>query len=228
MASLTGSSGINKPALLLALFLAFLLISCGRTEKADWPNGNRKHEIPFNIDNKIDGTATWWYEDGTLQQQVEYKGGVINGRSVRWHPNGARQSEETYVNGLLEGMTTEWDVFGNKILEQTYKAGQLDGVSRQWHDNGQLMTEGTYSGGLFDGIWLYWDRFGNLVGQGDFKLGSGTQCSWNAVGLVVYRVTYLDNLKHGKEVWFNNTGGVEKVVIFDHGEVVGEEQIPNH
>ncbi|MBC8488748.1 MAG: hypothetical protein H8D45_22215, partial [Bacteroidetes bacterium] len=35
---------------------------------------------------------------------------------------------------------------------------------------------------------------------------------------------YIDNVKHGRETWYNADGTIQKVLIFESGELISTEE----
>ena len=84
-----------KNLFLLAILLPLLLVGCG--EK----------------DNKL---KTFWYENGEMKNQVNFK------------------------NGKMDGLLKGWYENGDKKLEKYFKDGKRDGSSVMWYENCLLYT----------------------------------------------------------------------------------------
>ena len=63
-------------------------------------------------DNKL---KTFWYENGEMKNQVNFK------------------------NGKMDGLLKGWYENGDKKLEKYFKDGKRDGSSVMWYENGQKM-----------------------------------------------------------------------------------------
>jgi antitoxin component YwqK of YwqJK toxin-antitoxin module len=199
------------------LFLMILFVSCERTEKAYYRDGQPKFIIPKNSLGKIEGDAKWWYENGSLMLTAEYKNGQLNGKMTRYYDNGNKQTEDNYLLGKLNGLSREMDLNGNVYSEKTYMNGTLNAISRQFNGIGQVTEEGNYLNGYFDGEWKYYDRFGKLIATANFNHGSGIKKSWNSDGKIAMTTEYRDNLIHGT-VRMYNTGEIVSERIVQPGE----------
>ncbi|MBW6461381.1 MAG: toxin-antitoxin system YwqK family antitoxin [Bacteroidales bacterium] len=206
------------PVLLLGLI--FVLASCRKTETAYYSNGQIKHSLPKNARGKLDGQAQFWFPNGTPELTAEYKDGILHGRLIRFHGNGNPQSEDQYENGMLNGVSREFYLNGAVRIEMTYRNDTLHGVSRQYDDAGQVVIEGHYENGYFEGYWLYRDRYGNVTGDANFVRGTGVKRAWNYEGKTAGTTEYMDNLRHGKEVWYDNEGNISRIVYYDSGDPV--------
>jgi antitoxin component YwqK of YwqJK toxin-antitoxin module len=101
----------------------------------------------------------------------------------------------------------------------------LNGVSRQYNGTGQVTEEGNYKNGYFDGDWKYYDRFGKLIATANFNHGSGIKKAWNANGKIAMTTEYRDNLIHGTETWYNESGQKVRERTYVTGEIVSERII---
>ncbi len=186
----------------LWILAMLMLAACDDSVQKDyWDNGKLKSELRYE-NGKLNGECVWYTENGNLSAKANYKDDVLEGKYTRWHPNGKVASEEHYVGGVLEGET------------------------KKWYDNGQLFQEGQYVGGMMDGQWFLFYPSGALAGKADYKLGTGKQVCYEESGYKCLEVPYVDNVKQGKEIYFNPDGRVTKVVEYEHGKVVSEDNNP--
>ncbi len=187
---------------MLWLVAVALLASCDDgVQKAYWENGKLQSELRYE-NGKLNGECVWYTQNGELMKKAQYQDDVLEGLCTCWHPNGRKASEEHYVNG------------------------QLDGEARKWYDNGQLFQEGQYADGMMDGQWFIFYPSGALAGKADYAKGTGKQIGYEESGYKCLEVSYVDNEKHGKEVYFNPDGRITKVVEYEHGKVVSEDNNP--
>lgn len=188
-----------------------------------WENGNLKSELRYEGE-KLNGKCVWYYETGVPQLEVNYVLNVKNGISHRWHENGQVDVECWYKNDLLDSIYYQYDLDGNLTGQEYYVRDTIDGAYYKWYENGQLMIDGAYSMGMMDGSWLMYYFDGLVSSKAHFDKGTGTQKGYhiNGVEKVIYH--YQNNLKHGKQYYFDETGKQIKVEIYDEGELIGEEK----
>jgi antitoxin component YwqK of YwqJK toxin-antitoxin module len=210
---------IQRTFQLVFIMLVIMALSgCGRTDKAYWPDGGNKHEIPY-LKGEIDGLARWWYENGNMEQTVEYRNGMLDGTTTRWYEHGILSARLTYKDNLKNGLSSEWDRSGKIILEETFRNDTLHGPTRRYHTNRKLKSEEYYDMGRYDGTWFYWNEYGVVVGEGIYEKGMGVFKEWNNAGVMVRRSHYRDNVKNGLEVWWDDQGNKINELYYTAGEI---------
>ncbi|MDD3875604.1 MAG: toxin-antitoxin system YwqK family antitoxin [Bacteroidales bacterium] len=201
------------------LIFLLVLVSCTQTHTEYWENGDKKLEYSLKSGKK-NGIEYGWFQNNRLQCQFEYKDGLLNGKAVTWYYNGNKESEEFYINNKLNGISTFWSETGILSIQKEYKNGILDGIFKEWYDNGQLKVDGLYSNELFHGTWGYYDPRGIKVGEGQFEKGTGTLKGFYLNGVLKREVPYFLNMKNGEEVWYNESGSIERIVLYKNDRII--------
>ena len=80
-------------------------------------------------------------------------------------PNGNLQTEGEYRDGLKEGTFRVWVEQGQKIQQGKYKQGAKEGVWTAWHRNGKLKSKTQFMGGKIHGFRKLYDKNGQLKSQ---------------------------------------------------------------
>ena len=113
-------------ATLIALFVALLLVGCGRNRLVDYyENGQKKWERAYK-DRQLIGPVTWWYESGQIKKEFHHKhGGKMHGPATWWHENGQKILEKNYKDGKLDGPFIVWNEKGKEIRRENYKDGEI-------------------------------------------------------------------------------------------------------
>ncbi len=200
-----------------------IFTSCKDTRKKYWDSGNIQSELEYK-DNKLNGKAIWYYENGNKEQEVNYINNTLEGAQIRWYQNGNFESKAHYKNGNLEGLATMYDEYGNLLSEENYKNDTLNGSYILRYPSGGIRISGSYVGGYFSGQWLYYNLSGEIIGTGNYTMGSGIQKAWHPNGELMREITYVNNLKHGTEKWYNAEGVLEKVLYYKEGVLSDNEQ----
>lgn len=213
------------PFVFLLTLLPFSFTACQKVERAHYGNGQIKYELPKNRKGELHGLARWWYPDGKLQLTADYTNGVLNGTMVRYAANGNVETEDQYLDGKLNGLSREMNPQGKIFLEKTYRNDTLHGPSRQYNEAGTVVIQGDYVHGYIDGHWLYFDRFGEVSGEGDFIMGKGIVKSYSRSGKLAAYCEYEDNLKHGREYYYDLEGNIVRSRIYDYGEMVSDSAV---
>ncbi len=210
----------------VGLLLLLVMASChdGVEVKKDyWENGKVKSELSY-VDGELDGPCRWYMANGKLQMEVEYRHNKMNGLTRRWYENGNLMEESWYRDGVQDSVFRGYSLKGLLVEEGYYADGKLNGDYRRWYENGQVFQEGRYADDMMDGSWLIFYADGNLAAKADFDKGTGVQTSYEQSGYQCLVTHYVDNVKHGREVYYNPDGKITRVALYEYGEWVGDEE----
>ena len=205
------------------LVMLVLLASCGDNVKKEyWENGNIKSELRYEGE-KLNGVCTWYLPNGKPQMEVCYRDNKMNGRLRRWHENGNIMEECWYRDGVQDSVSRVYSLHGTLVCQSYYRDGKLDGEFKRWYENGQLFQDGQYAEDWMDGSWMIFYPDGALAATASFDKGAGTQTSYEQSGYKCLVTNYLDNVKHGKETYYNPDGRVTRIAYYEYGEWVRDE-----
>lgn len=104
-------------------------------------------------EGELNGTCTWYWEDGTEKKVENYNLGVLDGVKKVWEKPGYLQKEVNYVDGKLDGPFKTFFENEQPEIEMNYKKGMEDGEVKYYYDNGQLSLEGEFKMGKRIGKW---------------------------------------------------------------------------
>lgn len=105
---------------------------------------------------KREGNWKYFYPDGTLLSEENYKNGELHGDQIVYYPDGLVTEFATYNNGMLEGVCSKYSNKGVLIEEITYKNGKPNGIAKFYELNGNLKETGEYKDGKRFGKWEYY------------------------------------------------------------------------
>lgn len=211
---------------LLVLFVVGM-VSCDsnvKVKKDYYENGTLKSELRYE-NGMLNGCSVWYLANGKKQIEVTYRNDTMDGPLRRWHENGNLMEETWYKDGVQDSVYREYSLKGIMVAEGYYVNGELDGAFHRWYENGQVFQEGQFAGGMMDGSWLIFYADGNLAGKADFDKGTGVQTSYAKSGYKCLVVNYVDNEKHGKEIYYNPDGKITRIAVYEYGEWVGDEDL---
>ena len=204
---------MNKPCRLLFFSLLLMLVACNDGVKKDyWENGNLKSEL----------------REGKVMTRAFYRNDILEGRYQRFRQNGELELECWYKNGLRDSICRSYSVKGILASEDYYVEGELNGESKKWYDNGQVFQEGQYKDGMMDGSWFIFYPEGQLAAKAEYKMGTGKQICYAESGYKCLEVPYVNNLKHGREIYYNPDGRITKIVDYEEGNVIFEDNDPQN
>ena len=205
-----------------------VFVSCGDgVQKSYWDDGTLKSELCYK-DEKLNGECVWYTTDGHVLTRAYYQDDTLNGCYQRYYPNGTLEIEGWYKQGQRDSVYRTYSEKGKLVSEEYYVEGKLNGEARKWYDNGQVFQEGQYADGIMDGSWFIFYPSGALAGKAVYKMGTGKQICYEESGYKCLEVPYVDNLKHGKEIYYNPDGTVTKIVEYEQGEVIFEDNDPQN
>jgi hypothetical protein len=92
-----------------------------------------------------------FYQNGQLQQEIEYENGVPNGKLTSYYPSGKIKSTGFFKNGQLDSTSTSFYEDGKIRSTKTYRNGLAEGSYQNYHENGHLIGSGQYTKGVRTG-----------------------------------------------------------------------------
>lgn len=209
-----------------ALLLLAMMASCHNPveiKKDYWDNGNLKSEMSYE-NGELNGRCVWYLANGKPQLEVNYRHNQPDGLTRRWYENGNIMEELWYKEGVRDSVFRAYSLKGLLVEEGYYSNGKLNGDYRSWYENGQVFQEGRYVDDMMDGSWLIFYADGSLAAKADFVMGTGTQTSYEQSGYKCLVTNYVDNEKHGREIYYNPDGRITRVALYEYGEWIGDEK----
>lgn len=181
-----------------ALLFVLLLSSCGNgVEQQRILDREGRIAVVIDLrDGRKDGPVTFYWADGTIRCQGQYRNDHRDGWWRSYHPDGSHRSLSHYSRGQKEGPRIYWDTTGRPMRAEHfvggvpngafyrffpegrpaqrshYVNGLLEGPHDQWYkDRGGSWVNGFYHLGLEAGVWTECDTAGHLIWQARFKDG---------------------------------------------------------
>jgi antitoxin component YwqK of YwqJK toxin-antitoxin module len=105
---------------------------------------------------KRTGVWKYFYADGSIMSQENYKDGLQHGEQLVQYQNGKVTERSLFKNGLLDGLSSKFSSKGILIEEVTYKNGKPSGLAKYFELNGDLKETGVYKDGKRVGKWEYY------------------------------------------------------------------------
>ena len=118
-------------------------------------NGNLKTEGLLNERKRV-GLWKYFYRNGAVMSQENYKKGLRHGEQFVFYSNGKITEKSLFKNGLLDGISSKYSSKGILIEEVTYKKGKPNGLAKYFELNGNLKETGIYIDGKRVGKWEYY------------------------------------------------------------------------
>jgi antitoxin component YwqK of YwqJK toxin-antitoxin module len=212
--------------LVFLLSLSLLAVSAcdeGYKIKKDYyEDGTLKSKLSYH-EELLEGVSVWYYASGKPQMEVMYKDNKMNGLLRRWYENGNLMEESWYKGGVQDSISHTYALDGTLASEGYYVDGKLSGPYKRWYDNGQVFQDGSYVNDNMDGSWMIFYPDGNLAATANFDMGTGVQTSYAQAGYKCLVTPFVDNVKHGREIYYNPDGEVTRVAVYEEGEWIRDE-----
>lgn len=192
---------MNLRALSIILIVAVgLLQSCLQDVSEEKPKG------------KLQGLHKYYFPDGKLYLEINYKDSVPHGEVRRYFKAGGILESSNYNNGILHGISRTYYEGGKLSSETPYDSGRIHGVKKKFRKDGMPAYEAPY-------------RYGQpCVGLKEFFL-SGRPVD-NYPSIVFKPLNEL--LKENRYILQIMLSDGSKVVEFYHGKLVDGKYIhPN-
>jgi hypothetical protein len=118
-------------------------VSNVKSYEEKYPNG--KTRIAFSggpADNGrflLDGPERWYYEDGAIQREANYRLGRLVGTETYWSADGRKLWQWEHNDDGSSVWTQYWPD-GKKKAESTWQNFRCDGISTVWGKNGKVIS----------------------------------------------------------------------------------------
>ena len=110
-----------------------------------------------------EGVYTTSFDDGTIEAEVTFVGGLENGCRKKWWPDGRLRSESWLKDGFGHGFGESWHFNGQLARRRRMKNGCFVGVYETWFPTGQKNGQISYDeDGEYHGQEEYYDEDGDL------------------------------------------------------------------
>lgn len=93
---------------------------------------------------KLNGVQKYYYPDGSLYLEVNYRDSLPHGTFRQYFKNGKLFEETEYVNGVKHGISKIFHESGIVSSETPYDSGRIHGVKKKYRKDGQLSYEAPY------------------------------------------------------------------------------------
>lgn len=85
-----------------------------------YDDGKKEMEGSYNKSLERHGKWTYWYTDGKVWSECEYKNGLKDGKSTVYYENGSKRYEGNYRNDTTTGVWKFWNEQGALLKEINY------------------------------------------------------------------------------------------------------------
>ena len=167
---------------------------------------NRPKEVIHVSKGMRHGKTIEYHENGQLKLKINYKDNKPDGLAEGWHEDGTIAFSKYYKQGDFVGEQKEF-FKGNKGLHTLYtysSDGVLNGDQKVFYPNGQIQSLMSYTSGLLDGKKISYGEGGEIVEEAFYRKGKieGNFVQKDSLGREMV-FTYVNNIKEGPcEVYY--------------------------
>lgn len=106
-------------------------------KKTYYPSGKIEREYTVDENQKTDGIAKGYWENGNLKEVYSWNHGIANGTTKKYFESGKLSLIGHFTNGLQDSATTEYFENGQVHTVSYYKDGKADGKFISYFENGK-------------------------------------------------------------------------------------------
>lgn len=154
------------------------------------------------------GKWFWYYENGNLETQGNYKNNQRVGLWSFYHKNGALKKKGTFTEkGLQDGEWFWYHPDSTFMSKATYKEDTIIGGKDWFYSNGQKRIEEYFVKGKLDSVRKEWYSTGAAKSVTHYKDGfkEGNEKNWYLNGQLKSDINYSSGIVEN-ELWYNMKG----------------------
>ena len=126
--------------------------------------------LPVYVAAHSDGTARDVYDSGAVRYEGRLSWNEPNGAWKYWYENGSLMAEVEFRRGLLEGVSVHYAEDGSVSERKQWKAGFLHGTNEQYYPDGKIRAKGRYEYDRKIGVWEEYRADGSMSAKGPMLL----------------------------------------------------------
>jgi len=132
---------------LFSLILSINIFSQDGIVKTYYGKGKVSSRVSF-VDNVLEGTSYWYYENGNLKEEKNYSNGKLDGVWRTFYKSGLLESEIHYTDGVLDGVSKFY--YNNGALKEVkdFDKGKLIRISDLDYDENYIAPISAYKAGM--------------------------------------------------------------------------------
>lgn len=199
-------------------------------------------------DGKLHGIWTITDSKNRVASEWPYKAGLLDGTAKWFYPDGSLREQVTYTNGLIDGHYTLWDQNGNELDSEVYQLGRKLAMKEETYPNGELKWQGMFlhesyqikeSDNWWDtrpvtfeksgqparhGRFTSWYENGKKKFEGmfDHETKAGEFTWWHENTQRAVLGSFKDNERHGVWTWWHENGQKAITGLYENGDLSGK------
>jgi antitoxin component YwqK of YwqJK toxin-antitoxin module len=176
------------------------------------------------VNNKPDGEWFWYYENGQVWRQEDYKNGLLHGKQTTYHQNGNKNGERNYLNGKIEGKCYLYHSNGNIKNEVICKNDKRNGEHIEYYEDGKIKFKMNFINEEISGDFIWYHPNGNLREECNFKRNKKNgkirqYYQSNEKLMVEFQVTDGE-IDDQETIIYNNDGSVLSSSVYKNKKII--------
>lgn len=175
---------------------------------------------------ETDGQKEVLYYNNHVIKSIQYlKNGLLDGSSTFYSEDGIVLANSHYIKGLRDGEVKFFYLTGEKYAVKRFIHGVQDGLQEFYYKDGTLKSEIPYTQGKLDGVVKLYYPNGALKRELHFKNGlrDGVEKMYSEEGLTLIDAVYLDDEPVQEAKWWYDSQVLRQSVI--HHEIKEDYEI---
>jgi antitoxin component YwqK of YwqJK toxin-antitoxin module len=180
-------------------------------------NGNLIGEGIVNVEGDRVGSWKYYYEDGIIKSEGEYKNNRRVGVWKYYYHNGNIEQKGNFLHGVPHGQWIWYYETGNVKREEYYRLGKEDGESVEYDEYGEITAKGNYIEGLKEGKWFF--DFQVHIEEGNFK-NDFKHGMWNYKypnGKLYFEGRFIQGNPDGMHLYYYKNGKLKEKQYYNIG-----------
>ncbi len=178
------------------------------------------------VNDKKEGKAFYFYENGRVRETIEFRNNKKNGTGIEYDKEGKIITIQRFINGSL---------VERERINRVDQAGLKQGVWKTFYGNGRIMSEANYKNDILNGPYKEYDENGlvkvyfqyaegKMLEKADTaELDIEVRNQYDDDGKLVYSGYYRKDVPVGIHRSFNAEGKVINALLYDNsGTKLGE------
>lgn len=182
-------------------------------QKFYYDNGKLKEDKNWKA-NELEGSYKTYYANGKIEEEGAIVDGYRHGKWNLYYPNGQLQKETIYDNGNINDIQTFYTINGIKEMEYTYKNGLLIAF-KIFDRNGNVLVEDRKKGGEFRYKGMSIDGVQTIDGL--YNVKGGLEGEWKYYsdnGVLESTSNFKEGIREGEHISYHNNGKIDYKVNY--------------
>lgn len=171
-------------------------------------------------ENKLTGVWKFYNDDSTLDRKIEYESDLKNGEEIVYFKNGNCESNTVWISNKKESIQEIFYESGKLKYSVPYENNLKNGKTIEYALDGRIISYKFYKKGLLYNLEKFnrYNRYSEKTGIWKYFYDNNR---------ISEEGPYRNNLKHGVFRMYNKRGDLERIVRYEFGVEVVDDELLN-